>query len=84
MGLCTQHVGVGPVAHFASALVGSVPRCLCTVVLGGDIEAAVAAPDINKVRAELLLTHYNHGPVLVGLLVWDVHRSDCTQCCTCM
>ena len=83
MGMCTQHVGVGPVEHFASALVGSVPGCLCTVVLGGDIEAAVAAPDINKVWAALLPTHYNHGPVLVGL-VWDVHRSDCTLWRTCV
>jgi|EP01043_Picozoa_sp_COSAG02_P004017 hypothetical protein len=59
MAVCIQHVGVGPVAHFASAMLGSVPGCLCTVVLGGDIEAAVAAPDIYKVRR---VASAQHGP----------------------
>ena len=47
--LCVQHVGVGPTEHFASALLGSVPRCLCTAALGGDIAAISATSAVNEV-----------------------------------
>jgi hypothetical protein len=46
--VCAQHVGVGAGVHFLSALFGSLPRCLFTVALGGDIAAAAMAPSIDQ------------------------------------
>ena len=46
--MCAQHVGVGAGVHFLSALFGSLPRCLFTVALGGDIAAAAMAPSIDQ------------------------------------
>ena len=61
--MCNQHVGVGAAAHCASALVGSVPGCLFTVALGGDMAAAAAAPAFNELPALVRIR------LLAGLIV---------------
>ena len=58
LNMAAPHVGVPAVVHFASALAGSIPRCLYTVALGGDLAAAAAA------YSEL--GNFSRVPVVVG------------------